>query len=65
MDFGRILDDWEKIQSGHKGSAIDKDAQIPEEAPGAEERGREARRLAALKPKAMLRPPGDDGKPRP
>jgi DNA-nicking Smr family endonuclease len=53
MDFGRILDDWEKIQSGHESSTIDKDA-LSEEAPGAQERGREASRLAALKPQATL-----------
>ena len=68
MDFGEILDEWDRIKRERKDTSQaggsqeawlaahpvrDKDAEAGESGHGAE-RGREARRLAALRPQAVL-----------
>ncbi|MGA2547124.1 MAG: Smr/MutS family protein [Rectinemataceae bacterium] len=70
MDFGEVLDEWEKINREHKESSSkpatlaledwlsangirDKDGEAGEALDSAE-RGRESRRLASLKPQAVL-----------
>jgi DNA-nicking Smr family endonuclease len=56
MDFGDILDEWDRIKNEGEESPAPRngsDEKDPRE-PAGEDRSREARRLAALKPQAVL-----------
>ena len=53
MDFGDILDEWDKIKKERADNGLeDKDSKIPPL--DAADRGEESRRAAALKPQAVL-----------